>query len=302
MQTATKNASASFRRLFVILLLGMIMMVAGCRSDSAGSIAFLAVSDGYWEVWITEGDGSEPRRLSEFRADVSRISWFPDGRAMFVNLHDGRMFRLDVESDEATVIQAPMQGILDAVVSPDGKRAAFSLSTADSIDNNDIWMFDIATGALDKLTSMARLQHEPTWSRDGGHVYFLSGQGGQTHDIWRVDIKTRATEQLTVNALYHFDLAARSDDVLAYSGNKTGDYDLWLRYPDGKTEQLTQDAELDARPSWSADGKALAFESTREGSVDIWRYELESRAIKRMTQMPEGARHPVWAPVVGAAR
>lgn len=287
-----------------ILILGCLCLalMSGCRSEGPESIAFLAVSGGYWEVWLTDDEGRQPRKLSDFKADVSRISWFPDGNTLLVNLHDGRMFRLDADSGEASAVQAPMPGILDAVVSPDGRQATFSLSTADSIDNNDIWTFDLSTGGLNKLTSMARLQHEPTWSSDGAQVYFLSGRGGQTHDIWRADVATRETEQLTVNALYHFDLAARPDGALAYSGNQTGNYDLWVRHPDGRAEQLTDDPELDARPTWSPDGTALAFESTRDGKIDIWRYDLGSSELKRLTEMPEGARHPVWSPVHGGER
>jgi len=146
---------------------------------------------------------------------------------------------------------------------------------------------------------MPRLQHEPTWSRDGKYIYFLSGGGGQTHDVWRVDMSNRKAEQLTVNAAYHFDLAMRPDGVMAYSGNRTGDYDLWLRHPDGRTEQLTKDADLDARPSWSPDGKDLVYESSRGGVINIWRVGLRSRDPQRVTDTPDGARQPVWAPAGG---
>jgi Tol biopolymer transport system component len=42
------------------------------------------------------------------------------------------------------------------------------------------------------------------------------------------------------------------------------------------------------------------FESTREGASDLWSYELSSKAFTRITQMPGGARMPVWAPAGGA--
>lgn len=284
------------------LLLAVLLAIGGCKSEGEGSIAYLAVANGYWEVWLSKQDGREAQQLTDFKADVSRISWFPDARHILVNLHDGRLFKLSADSGETTAIQAPLPGILDAVVSPDGKYATFSLSTAGSIDNNDIWIFNLASGEPNKLTGMQRLQHEPTWSRDGKYVYFLSSGGGQAHDIWRVDVDGKKTEQLTVNAAYHFDLAPRPDGTIAYSGNKTGSYELWLRKPDGSIEQLTDSAELDARPSWSPDGQSLVFESMEGGMSNVWRLDLSSRKPRRITETKEGARQPVWAPASGAQK
>jgi TolB protein len=281
------------------LLLGVLLCLSACRPGSpvATPIAYLALTDGYWQAWVIEPGQKTPRQLTALKADVSRISWFPDGKALLVNLQDGRLFKVDVATQDAEAIQAPLAGILDAVVSPKGDQATFSLSTSGSVDNNDIWLFDLATGRSRKLTSMSGLQHEPTWSADGKWVYFLSGTGGQNHDIWRVDVAGGSAEQLTVNAAYHFDLALRQDGTAAYSGNSTGAYDLWLRHPDGKTQQLTKDSELDARPSWTPDGGQLLFESTRKGRLNLWRLDLESGEVQQVTNTQDGARQPVPAPV-----
>ena len=71
--------------------------------------------------------------------------------------------------------------------------------------------------------------------------------------------------------------------------------------PFAAPERLTDDAALDARPAWSPDGRALAFESMREdGTPNLWRLDLDDNRITRLTRMPGGARMPAWAPTGGA--
>jgi TolB protein len=280
------------------VLLVLAALISACQNRSTAptqNLAYLAQSDGYWQVWVAEQSGANARQLTNTPSDVSRISWFPDGKTLLVNLQDGRMFRVSVADGQSTPIQAPMQGIQDAVVSPDGKTIAFSYGASENTYNNDVWMFDMATGAPLKLTASPGLQHDPAWSSDGKWLYFLSGSGGQTHDIWRLQTANRSMEQMTVNELYHFDLALRADGVIAYSGNRSGNYDLWLRHPDGRTEALTNDIDLDARPTWAADGKSLLFESTRENGLNIWRFDLKTKAVTPITNTKDGARMPVVA-------
>lgn len=282
--------------------LALGLALSGCmRAPANTPIAFLAQGDGRWQVWWLPTPEAMPVQVTHLPQDVARLSWYPDGRAVLANLQDGRLLRVDVRSGATKPIMLPFAGVLDAVIGPDGQRIAFSMSLADSNDRNDIWIYDTASREQRKLTSMPGLQHEPVWSPDGKTIYFLSGKGGQTHDIWQVDVATGSTEQRTVNALYHFDLAARDDGTVAYSGNQGGHYDLWLLSAKGEPQRLTDDAALDARPAWSPDGRALVFESMREGTVaDLWRIDVDSQQAQRLTRLPGGARMPVWAPVGGA--
>lgn len=280
----------------VVLMTLLSACQRGGGEASSGSLAYLAQTKGYWQVWVANEDGSNPRQLTKQDMDVSRISWFPGGTELLINLQDGRMFRANATTGEAKPIQAPMPGIQDAVVSPDGKRIAFSYGVSESTYDNDVWMFDVTSGEQAKLTSVPGLQHDPAWSADGQWVYFLSGSGGQFHDIWRLKVADLSTEQVTVNELYHFDLALRDDGVIAYSGNRNGNYDLWLRYANGRAESLTNDIDLDGRPTWSSDGQSLLFESSRNDALNIWRLDLKTRAIEPVTQTTDGARMPVIAP------
>ncbi len=298
----TRHAFSSRCIATPLLALALGLALSGCARPPANTpIAFLAQGNGRWQVWWMPTPEATPVQVTHLTHDVARLSWFPDGRAVLANLQDGRLLRVDVRSGATQPIALPFAGVLDAAIAPDGKRVAFSMSLADSNDRNDIWVYDLGSGEQRKLTSMPGLQHEPAWSPDGKTIYFLSGKGGQTHDIWQVDVATGSTAQRTVNALYHFDLAAREDGAVAYSGNQGGHYDLWLLPTKGKPERLTDDAALDARPAWSPDGRSLVFESMREGVVaDLWRIDVASRQAQRLTRMPGGARMPVWAPVGGA--
>lgn len=286
-----------FPRAGAALLLALLLGAAGqgARSEHPQSLAYLAYSDdGYWQVWRMTPEGRFPAQVTFSPYDKSRLSWYPDGRYLLVNSNQGSLVKVEVASGNETPIPLPLAGMNDAVLSPDGRRIAFSLSTASSIDNNDLWMVDADGGQPRKLTQLPYLQHDPAWGPDGSTLYFLSGKGDQNHDIWKLNLSDGATAQLTVGQLYHFDVAAGPDGSLAFSGNRSGNYEIWLWPAGEKPRPLTDHPALDARPSWSPDGRVLLFESTRNGVPNIWRLPVSGGEPEPLTHHPRGARMPVW--------
>jgi TolB protein len=47
---------------------------------------------------------------------------------------------------------------------------------------------------------------------------------------------------------------------------------------------------------WSPDGTALAFASSRDGSYDIYRADVEGRTVERLTNHPYSDFAPAWSP------
>lgn len=275
--------------IFQALLL-VPLWAGGGRND----IAYLALTDGYWQVWVMSDDGSNRRQITRTLDDKACASWYPDGKMLLVNGTDGKVYRVDLIDGQESPIHISLQGFQDAVLSPDAKHFAFSLSTSGSVDDHDIWMANEDGTDVQKLTTMPWLQHEPAWSLDGRFIYFLSGNGGQTHDIWSVEISDRRTTQITANQLYHFDVTVGGHGSLAYSSNRTGNYEIWVRSASGKERQITKDPALDARPAWAPDGKSLVFESSRGGTIGIWRVNLENSELHRLTEIGIPSRFPVW--------
>jgi TolB protein len=276
----------------VILLLAHVFSVRAGELQTP--IAYLAYIDGYWQVWAMAADGTSRRQVTKSRYDKSRVSWYPNGKFLLVNGNQGELNRVNLSSGEETPMQAPLKGMNDAVVSPDGTQIAFSLSTSGSIDDNNIWLIDIDGKNQQKLTNMQGLQHEPVWSPDGKRLYFLSGKGGQVHDIWQLTLATRETEQLTTSSLYHFDVAVSPDGQIAFSNNKSGDYDIWIRDTEGELCQVTNVPGMDGKPAWSPNGKILIFESSRSGEPNLWKINLADGEPEQLTRHERGARFPVW--------
>ncbi|MEX2206577.1 MAG: hypothetical protein WEF50_10165 [Myxococcota bacterium] len=293
--------------LSALLLLALVGCVAPTSlvpqaPHPAQRIAFLAHSEGFWQVWIANADGSGARQLTRSPTEKARVSWFPDGRELLVDTQEGELLRVDAQTGFETAIPLPVAGMLDAVLSPDGRQIAFSLTQSDSPDANEIWVCDLDGSNLRQLTNRAGLQHEPAWDPTGVRIYYLSNLGPSgSHDIWRIAPDGSEDERLTFGELRHLDVAVSSRGEIAYSGNQRGSFDVWLKAPKLMPVQLTEDRALDAYPSFSGDGEIVVFESSRGGSLNIWRVARGGGQAEPVTRFAApGARRPVWAPEAAA--
>jgi dipeptidyl aminopeptidase/acylaminoacyl peptidase len=85
-------------------------------------------------------------------------------------------------------------------LSPDGRRVAYTLETADREQNerrSAIWLLDIESGASRQLTSGTSRDHSPRWSPDGYQLAFLSTRGGDETQIWVMPVDGGEPRRLT---------------------------------------------------------------------------------------------------------
>lgn len=287
----------SSRAAALFVMGGLAVFASRALADPMeGRIAYLGLTEGYWQVWTAAPDGSESRQVTRSPYDKSRHSWFPDGKHILANGVGGELYKVSVETGEEEAIDLSPRGTADAVLSPDGSWIAYSLSTAGSVDDNEIWVARADGTGPRRMTSMPHLQHEPAWSPDGRWIYFLSGDGKQSHDVWRISVEGGRVEQLTVGSLYHFELAPGPGGRLAYSSNRSGNYEIYVQEDgDGASpRRLTDNASLDGGPSWSPEGGTLLFHSQRSGRLGLWRVDAKGGAATAIPVSAELARAPSW--------
>lgn len=171
---------------------------------------------------------------------------------------------------------------LSPVLSPDGKHITF-LSNKDVI-KIDLLLADTKTNKIiSKLTSSLRKTHiddfnyieeAGSWSPDG-KKYILTTFTKGTNKFLIASFeknKIKSTQEIKINgidALINPEWSPNGETIL-FNGLVNGKSDLYLyNLKTGKTKQLTNDYYSDLQPSWSTDGKEIAFISDRGSDTNL---------------------------------
>jgi hypothetical protein len=76
-----------------------------------------------------------------------------------------------------------------------------------------------------------------------------------------------------------------------------GDNEIWTMNPDGSSQtKLTDNTVDDIQPTWSPDGKWIAFASKRDGNYEIYVMSGSGGSQTRITSNPATDLSPTWSP------
>ncbi|MFZ4622114.1 MAG: TolB family protein, partial [Bacteroidota bacterium] len=83
--------------------------------------------------------------------------------------------------------------------------------------------------------------------------------------------------------------------VVDKAANRTNT-DIWLvPAAGGNSTQLTNSPKADRHPRWSPDGKTIAFESNRNGSLQIFTINVATGETKQVTNISSEASGAIWS-------
>lgn len=294
--------SALGRRALALLWLGMVVMGWVQAADYKVDIAYLRLTEDVWQVWITDRHGLQHEQVSYGDVDVTRVSWFPDGRRLLCNLSDGRLGVIEPGSREIRPLAMPASGMLDAVVSPDGRRIAFSMASPLNPDSTELWLVNVDGSGLAKVAGAPVAIKTPNWSPDGRSVLLAARNGAEDHQIWEIGLQEGRTSQLTAGGGDKMDPNLSRGGYLAYSELVAGQFDIHVRSPvGGKVLAVAPTEFVEMQPAWSSDGKWLAYSSMRDGHRRIWVWGREEGDLVPITPKDAVARAPAWRLAAGGA-
>jgi Tol biopolymer transport system component len=206
-----------------------------------------------------------------------------------------RLITRDLDRDSVTPLPLGARAFMDSRLSPDGRRAALQILDA----TVGIWIYDLARGTLDPLTTRKSSSMFPVWATDGRRIAYTSIRNG-LWGVYSMSVDGTGEEQeLVPGAEGRQPLpGAWTPDgrqLLLQVMDANGS-DLWtLDLETGKQERLF------AEPSWeccfalSPDGRWLAYTSSTTGGFEV---HLQAYpALGRRWQISRnGGGDPRWSP------
>ena len=245
------------------------MNVSPVQSPDGKYVAFFS-RRGLFSVDLYLADAQTGRIIRELASPVnsphfdaisfisSSGAWSPDSRKFaFIVFAEGdnEINVLDIESRRVERrIRAPgVEAVSHVTWSPDGQRIAFSGMQGGV---SDLYVYNLATDDVRRLTNDRFADLHPTWSPDGRTLAFSTDRGAGS------DLQT-----------------------LTFSPLKLGIIDVET----GATRELVGfPRSKHINPQFGRDGRELYFIADPDGFSDIYRMDLQSNAIFRVTRLVTG--------------
>jgi TolB protein len=251
------------------------------------------------EIYISDYDGENQRRVtSGFSLNITS-TWSPDGRAIVYCSYKHGLPNIFVSHI--------FEGLLDELTknagnnftpvwSPDGTRIAFA-STRDG--NTEIYVMNADGSNVHRLTNNPAADITPTWSPAGTQIAFTSDRTG-TPQIFIMGADGLGQRQLTHDA--YADRPTWSPapyNEIAYAARTGPGNDIRiLELATGQVRQLTFGEGTNESPSFAANGRHLAFTSSRAGKSQIFTIARDGKDLRQVTRagnnyQPDWSKGPI---------
>jgi Tol biopolymer transport system component/predicted Ser/Thr protein kinase len=288
-------------------------------------IAFFRVlPSGKCALLLIPAIGGLERKIAEIFPE-SRPAWSPDGNWLAISEKDSEtepfaLSLLSVDTGEKRRLTSPPKqsvGDLDPAFSPDGRSLVFSRGiNADANGQSDLYLLAFSdgwkpAGEPRQITFGNQGAQTPAWTADGREIVYSVGSL-VLRGLWRISAFTHAAERTEPQPLPSVGNDApepaisRSAHRLAYV-HRFSHTSIWRMAAPGlegkRLRPLNQPASLisstrdDESPQFSPDGKKIAFQSSRSGSLEVWICDADgSNAVQVTSFGGPDVSTPRWSP------
>ena len=250
--------------------------------------------------------------------EVSAPEISPDGKWVLYTVstvnkeadhRESQLWEVSWDGSETIPVTSEHENFSEARWSPDGKYISFLSSRTGPAKGAQIWVLDRRGGEARQLTALKGRIRNYVWSPDATRIALLfhegegdDGESGGTGRGARQNAENGASrEQLKpfVEDRYAF----KRDTGLGYVADDDHARIYFYTLATSKAEPLTSRADVDeASPTWSHDGKRIAFVSNRDKDPDRTRnvqvYVADAQPgaeIKAITNAETVGQHLSWS-------
>jgi Tol biopolymer transport system component len=268
-------------------------------SPDGSRIAFGRLNEkGLVDLWVTSALGGEARRIVP---NARQPAWSPDGRQIAYS-SGGILWVCEASGANpraVTSAELPL-GHYQPAFSRDGRSLVF-VRRRDG-PYGELAVADVATGSVRELTHDGALALSPVWSPDGRFVYFSSSRGG-TLNVWKIAVDTGEPRRITAGVGDDAEIDLSADGKRLVFSSYHANVNLAEVRIQGKTKAAlqwltTDSARGEHAPSYSPDGREIAYMSSHSGSEheSIWVMNADGSQPVRIVEDDRISVLPRWTP------
>jgi TolB protein len=274
----------------------VLKAVTGKRGPFDTKLAFVSTSGGrFKEVYTSWLDGGMLYRVT----DNPTINLFPsfDQTAQHLlylsyKTSNPELFLVDLNRGVEIRIAPPMGMAVGGTLTPDGQIVgAFAHG-----GQTNLYLLDQSGNQIRTLTDNGEINVSPSVCRDGSRLAFTSDRSGNPQ-IYVMSMAGGGARRITYQGDYNTAPAFSPDcKKIAYERRSGGIINIFTINLDGSGNRQLTDQGSNEWPTWSPDGRYLAFSSTREGDSRIYlMLAADGRVIAPLTEGEGNATNPSWS-------
>jgi len=276
--------------------------ILGVRGAFATRITYIAVQgqapSQHFQLIVADSDGESPKVILESSQPIMSPTWSADDQWLSYVSFENRLSAIYIQrvrTGERRLVSQRV-GVNGApAFSPDGTRLALTLSGSGG--NLDIWLLDLATQGLTRLTDDPAVDTEPTWSPDGKSIYFTSDRAGGPQ-IYKLDIANpKRVQRITFGSAYNARSRVAPDgSKIAYVTREGSNYRIAVQDLASGTVNVLSHGSLDESPSFAPNGATIIY-AGRDGAVGtLQTVSVDGLVTQRLTSSQGELREPAWEP------
>lgn len=291
-----KAKQNEWRRVTHRLADDIIFAVTGEKGIMSSRVLFTAGRRNLKEVYLSDFDGQNVARLTNYRSITLSPSLSPNGKYLaYTSYREGRpnLYVTDFDKKSEIFVERS-EGMKIGTSWLNNSTLVYSHTSG---RRSTIYAFDVGSRSKKVLVQRDGILTSPTVSPDGSRLVFVSDMFG-TPQIFSMSLPSGEPRRLTYHGKYNSAPAfSPKGDLIAFVANLSGGFEICTMNADGSNQRvLTNDGTVNDSPQFSACGRYIIYTSLKGGvnRLNVMLFNGENKRTLRFTDFAE--EQPRFAP------